>query len=419
MTSEVVQRPQLFTIGDGHYVLDCDSAATQFDVSQVRRDRNGELRCSLEVRTALAGAQVLDPDGGILNRYDAINLSDNRRRADLASDIERRAKTTRDDCDWRALLDDLAFQVGRAESRGQPAVWLPDIPSGTGDTTFTADGFTILRQHPQIVFGDGGSLKSYLMLHWAGTLARQGIRPMFVDWELDATDHRERAAALWGAEIPSVLYVRCSRPLVSELDRLARLKHEHRIDFAFLDSIAFLCHGKPEDAEIAGEVYRALRSLSIGSLLSAHITKAGDMAEHRPFGSAFWHNGARQTFFAKAEDEHQDSTHGRTVALINRKTNLSARRAAIAYRFTFNERSVLVRRTDPATVDSIASALPQWQRIKAAITSGPMTIAEIAAETGIKEDSIRKSVTRSTRTFKVFEGANGLQRVALLETRAS
>ena len=42
----VHDRPQLFTVGDGHYIL--DAHRQQIEAAQVRRDRNGELRCILD-----------------------------------------------------------------------------------------------------------------------------------------------------------------------------------------------------------------------------------------------------------------------------------------------------------------------------------------------------------------------------------
>jgi len=410
------ERPRLYTIGEGHYILDAEAAGCHFDVSQVRRDRNGELRGTLDVRTALIGADLLD-DAGTLNRYDSVNLSSTTARGVIASDLERRAKTKRADIDFRSLLDDLAFKVGQAELKGEAAVMLADIPRPAPESAYTVDGFSLLRNHPQILFGDGGSLKSFLMLHFAGELARAGVKTMYCDWELDGGDHRERAASLWGDTIPGIVYARCYRPLVSEVDRLARLVHEHQVAFAFFDSIAFACHGKPEDAEVASAYYRATRSLRIGTLHAAHITKQGDMAEHRPFGSTFWHNGARSTWLAKAEDEQVETSRSRTVALINRKANLSARRQALAYRFEFEPGSVRIVKTDPASVESLASALPIWQRVKAAISRGPMTFADLVEETGIKEDSIRRTVSRKGGMFTLIEGGNGTQRVALLETR--
>ena len=163
-----------------------------------------------------------------------------------------------------------------------------------------------------------------------------------------------------------------------------------------------------------GNVFKINSKLGVGCI----ITKSGDFADHRPFGSAFWHNGARATWFAKAEDESADTGQSRTVALINRKATLSARRPALAYRFVFGPGSVRIARADPASVASIASALPVWQRIKAAVSSGPLSFAEIAEETGIKEGTIRQTVNRKKNgMFTVIEGSNGLQKVALLETR--
>ena len=239
-----------YVVSDGHYVYDCLTDGCLFEATRVRRDQYGELRCALDVRTSMAGALVLD-ERGTLSRYDSINLSDSRRRKETAVDMARRAKTSSSNLDWQSRLDELAFKISSAESHGQAAVWLPDVARATGDPTFTVDGFPLLREHPQIVFGDGGSLKSYLMLHWAGNLAKQGVRVMYADWELDESDHRERAAALWGAVVPKILYVRCNRPLVTEVERLSRLKHEHQIQFAFCDSISFACSGKPEDAQVA------------------------------------------------------------------------------------------------------------------------------------------------------------------------
>lgn len=408
-------RPRLVTIGDGHYVLDCEAWGSHLEASQVRRDRNGETRCTLTVRTTLAGAAILDEPTNTLNRYEGISLSDHRVRRFIAEDLARCAPKS--GVNWRSLLDDLAFQVGRAEAAGAPAVLLADVPPSVPDLAFTIDGIPLLKRHPQVLFGDGGTLKSYLMLYWAGTLARQGVNVMFCDWELDDYDHAARAKAIWGGDVPKILYVRCLRPLVSEVDRLARLKHDHGIDFAFFDSIAFACQGKPEDSETAAAYYRAVRGLGIGTLHSAHVTKAGDMAEHRPFGSAFWHNGARQTIFAKAEDESGNVNHSRTVALINRKSNLGPRRPAAAYRFDFDPGSVRIARADPASVESLADSLPTWQRLKAAVSSGPLSFAELAEETGIREGTIRKTVTRKDGMFKVIEGSTGVQKVALLETR--
>jgi hypothetical protein len=78
--------------------------------------------------------------------------------------------------------------------------------------TFDVEGWTLLRHHATIAFGDGGSLKSYLALYAAGRLAQQGTRVLFADWELDGEDHLEPLHRLFGPEVPTVYYLRCDAP---------------------------------------------------------------------------------------------------------------------------------------------------------------------------------------------------------------
>ena len=146
-------------------------------------------------------------------------------------------------------------------------MWLNEVQVPPGERTYTIDGFSLFRDLPQIEFGEGGSMKSMLALYWAGCLAKQGINVMYADWELTEEVHKERLTELFGAgHEPRMRYLECNRPLVHEIDRLAAEKHEHKIQFAFFDSIAFACHGKPEDAVVAQEYLRAAKSLGMPAM---------------------------------------------------------------------------------------------------------------------------------------------------------
>jgi hypothetical protein len=101
--------------------------------------------------------------------------------------------------------------------------------------------------------------------------------------------------------MPPVIYLRCHRPLVHEVEHLARVVVDARVEYAIYDSVAFACDGAPEAAEVAGNYFRGVKAIGIGSLHVAHVWKA-EGADQRPVGSAFWHNGARSTWFAKVAD---------------------------------------------------------------------------------------------------------------------
>ncbi len=74
---------------------------------------------------------------------------------------------------------------------------------------------------------------------------------------------------------------------------------------------------------------------TIGSLHVAHISKA-DGSDQKPFGSAFWHNGARATWYVKRAEGDSDEARV-TIALYNRKANLGPLRPAIGYEITFSQ----------------------------------------------------------------------------------
>lgn len=411
--------------GDGHYVYDCiNRDGVLFEATQVRRNRDGEIVCALDVRApGFAGAALLDDkdEKGTIVRCEVAVISRSASLDGIARDIHRRARTSSEDAHWRDRLDELAFKVGIAESHGEPGVWLDEVQPSTDDPVFTVDRLPLLCHLPQIIFGEGASMKSYLATYLAGRLAMQGVKVLYADWELTEDVHARRLRAMFGSElVGKIRYVKCNRPLVQEVERLAREKHQHQLTFAVCDSIAFGCNGKPEDAVVAQDYFRALRGLRVGSVLLAHNAGAAEHKETRPFGSVFWHNGARMTWFAKAEQASIGDT-ARTVVLINRKVLDRPVPSALAFRFNFADQRTTVTACDPTSVDSddAMKSLPAWMRIKAVVSRRPLTVTEIAEETGIKEGTIRQNVTRKTELFTLIPGSGGAQKVALLERRAS
>ena len=99
------------------------------------------------------------------------------------------------------------------------------MPRPDPDDEYDIDGFRFPKHHGTIVFGDGGTAKSYHdALHRRAMLAQRGRpRRCFFDWELDAGAHRLRLERLFGRDMPDVRYVRCERPLVHEVDRLRKI----------------------------------------------------------------------------------------------------------------------------------------------------------------------------------------------------
>lgn len=391
-------------LGDDRFVLSAPGLGFSFEVSRLRRERGSPI-CELVVATTIAGAPTFD---GVLSSGD-LWLANPRQRSERAKLLACKARTG-NRVDFEALLEELALRVVAAERRGAEPILLRDAPRAEPDAIFDVHGFPLLKRHPLILFGDGGTGKSLLALYFAGELARRGLPVALFDWELGAEDHKERFERLFGAEMPPLLYVRCARPLVVEQDRLRRIIQDRAIAFAVFDSVAFACDGPPEAAEVAARYQGIVRGLNIGSLHVAHINKS-ERAEEKPFGSQFWHNGARSTWFIKPADAGEPGSL--TVGLFHKKANLGRLQSSLGYRLEFGRERTHVARVDLADVESLAPRLPLRERLRHVLARGPMTTAAIAEALDAKPDSVEKAAKRSSAFVRLVDQPDGIHRWAL------
>ena len=361
-------------LGEDRYRLSLPAIGVVFEVDRLRRDHN-ELMGELCVRCDLPGALPVGNDKN-LNIAD-FNFSSARARQDLAKLLAQRANTG-NHLDWFGLMEEFSQKVLEADRAGQPAVDLRTLPAPAAEDTLNVEGLYLLRRHPTILFGDGGAAKSYLGLYLAGRLAERGIQVALFDWELAGEDHRDRLGRLFPDGMPRILYARCERPLVYDVDRLRRIVRENAIDYIIYDSVAFACDGPPEAAEVAGRYFRAARQIGGGSLHIAHISK-GENADQKPFGSAFWHNGARSTWYVQraSGDSNSDTI---SIGLLNRKANLGRLRPPVGFTITFTDDRTTFRRSDVADSPELAGLLTVRQRMAALLRKGAMMPEAIAEE---------------------------------------
>ena len=406
LDAEPVRLPHRFELlAEDRYRLVVPEISAIIEVDRLRRER-GELIGELAVRCTLPGVRSYDGTVSIAD----FNLSSARARSERARLLTGRTDPKTHDIDWTGYLEELCQRVLDAERAGQPAVDLRTLERPGPDDTIKLDGLRLPRRHPTIIFGDGGSAKSYLALYVLARLRQKGLNVALFDWELAGEDHRERLERLFSIGMPKIFYARCQRPLIYEADRLLRIIRDERIDYAVFDSIAFACDGAPESAEIASRYFQGLRKLGvIGSLHIAHITKS-EGGDQKPFGSVFWHNGARATYFVKLVESSPDGKI-LSVGLFNRKANLSGLYPPTGYQIKFTDTRCYFEPSDPAETPELAEKMTLRERMYQSLKTGALTVDDLADKLDAKPDTIRKTVKRHGKTFTLLEGGQ----VALLQ----
>lgn len=182
------------------------------------------------------------------------------------------------------------------------------------------------RIHPNdhtVLFGTGGTGKGVIAAWWAVELAKMGKTVLVVDYERHKDEWARRVRTFacdiveprtktnptgWHdpKETPHTDPLEITKRIhvfqpdgviwdvIGDIDRAIT---ETGADIVMVDSVTFAVAGsgsKVEDSETATRYYSACQTLSVPFVSIAHVTKA-DADPAYPFGSVFWHNGARVT----------------------------------------------------------------------------------------------------------------------------
>ncbi len=395
---------QFRVINEARYELDFPTLGLKFLADRVARERGGELFCNLIVYCNWAGAPTTD---GILSEGH-FNLTSITTRKQRAAALKQLAPTR--EIDYLHLLEEFCIKVNRADREGQPSIKLSDMPMPEEDPTLVVGGLTLYPDLPQILFGDGGTGKSLIVLSIASLLQAMGQAVVYADWEMDWKAHRRRLGQLFGARVPDIEYVRPTRPLPVMADYLQRIVEKAGARWLVTDSILFAADGKAEDSDVAGRYFRALGQIGVGSILVAHVNRS-DQGDQKPFGSVYWHNGARMTWFVKLGEELRS---GISVGLYNRKANLGPKVQPVGYTITFERGTTTIEQIDVAGDPQLAKALSLAQRMRSIVAAGPQTIAYLATELEAQPDSVEKALKRRRDMFTKVLGPDGVTRWGLL-----
>ncbi len=392
------EKQRFKVVEEGRYELDIPEWQMVFQVDRLRRERQ-HLLGELTVRCDIPGCGAVKDN--IISISD-MNFSSARAKEDKQRYLVRRVKCA-DEIPFLKLLEELSIGVTLAEREGSPSQDMRTIPLPEEDDETEVDGLILPKRHSTIFFGDGGSAKSYFALYYLGRLALDGAKVAFFDWELDGGDHRKRLELIFGSNPPHIEYARCENGIVNESDRLIKTVKDHNITFAVFDSIVAACDGPSESSETAGKYFRVVRKLgAIGTLHVAHVNKS-ETGDQKPFGSTFWHNSARSTWFVRRSEEAPTPSTVQ-IGLYHRKANLGPMQRPIGFEFSFDNDRTWVKRIEITDIPELADKMSVRQRMDKILQKGSMSIGNLSDELDTTANTVRTTIRRNPNKFILLDG---------------
>lgn len=397
------QRREFRERGDQHYSLEILPIGITMDVDRLRR-QSGELigELSVSVGPKFREAKAYN---GVISVGD-LNLSSVQARTTRAKLLAERSGAGH--LDWHGFLEELCIRTTQAERQGKPAVVLADMDLVAERVEhWEVDGIPILKDLPMVLYGDSGGGKSYLALYVAGMLAQMDVNVLYADWEFSLQEHRKRLGELFHPMPRNVFYARCDSPASQQVDRLDRLKREHKCHYIVCDSIGFALDGPAESQEGATKYFRSLRQLNIGSLSLAHIPKQyDDGREAQIFGSTFFRAGARSAWFV--EKATTNPRGEMRVGLHHRKSNVGALLQPKGYRILFEHGRVRLEKINIKEVDELTLQLPLLERMKMQLANGALTLKQLSEDLAVPPASVRSILSRHKSAFVKMGNKYGL-----------
>lgn len=407
--------PPLITGDFGVFKVDYPQYGIVFYVDRMRDNTQLETHGEVTVEMLVNGAM------GHLNRA-RLNFTSESALNSRAKHLKERQPTTPNDAPipWHNIIEDMALSVLDRHRDGSPSVNLKDTTDESDDQYMMQP--LIINEETTLIFGDGGTSKSYLSLAAAMSVAtgREFIpglppdmtgNPMILDWETSRLQTFRRFQKLahglkmsWD-EVPDMEYRRCFGRLEDEKYAIKKTMMEKDITLLIVDSISYAAAGDLTEQSIAAATLAPLRWLNATSLCIAHVNK--NDSQGKAYGSAFWHNGPRATFEIIREREGEE---GRlNVGIFQRKANDDSliKPLGLALCFSSDKSAAWFERIEIQDVPDLAKGMPLAAQIERLLGHrSPLSETDIAMELDAVQASVKSTLYRGrgTKFIKVAGG---------------
>ncbi|MEM1684355.1 MAG: AAA family ATPase [Nanopusillaceae archaeon] len=346
-----------------------------------------------------------------------LNLMSSRTRAQLARLLNERYPIG--EMVWLSVVEAACLAVVNAYRSPTRFIHLGSSPASPVSYVIRP---LIVQGEPTVIFGPGGSGKSYLALLCSVLVATGSALPgllsseirgpvLYVDWESSEAELKRRLNAICSSlgfntgEVP-VYYLHGNGPFPGN-EQIADAIVELDPVLVVVDSLGLAAGGPLNDPHTPVCFYRAVRQLEANVLVLAHTPKHIDDRVATIFGSAYFSYLARSVWEVQCTNADQRML----VNLFHRKFNLGKLHEPISIEFNFGERLVIQPAQPPAMADEHETTL---DRILKVLDSAPFPLrpAEIAEILGLPVSTVTRVLIRGVDKGKVERLERGRYRLA-------
>lgn len=311
-----------------------------------------EIQLGYKEFEATASFRVETTAGNLPTFERNINTNSASAVTDLRRSLESAYKEAVPSVNWTLLLN-RAFTIGKATYLDSDDVRFL-VGETMEDTPFLLEPF-LQENGPNMLFGDGGTGKSYFALRMAASLAvgrdffhipieKNGTKTIWLDYEGGGpkkfVSRLTRIAE--GMKVPYdtlAAHIGHYQPRGSVLDirtQLIKLIKKHGISLIILDAGASASGSNPNDEGAVIKMFSALDRLPVTKLIIHHEPKESGTEDKKAYyGTTFWNNLSRSTH--RLITETKEDKWKKVIKVIHTKSNDSYEHDPFMYRMTINK----------------------------------------------------------------------------------